>query len=118
VSAGTEHGDVLDFAIRVDEAPDAVVVMVAGDIDHIHFRELEAAIDHRLAGADGPVHLVVDLTEVPYCDSCGMRVLLGASQRATAAGGTFRLRGVHGQPGRALRLTGLERVLCDAGRSA
>ena len=64
------------------------------------------------------MHLGVDLTDVPYCDSCGMRVLLGASQRATAAGGTFRLRGVHGQPGRALRLTGLDRVLCDAGRSA
>jgi anti-sigma B factor antagonist len=44
-----------------------------------------------------------------------MRVLLAASQRATGAGGTFGLRGVHGQPARALRLTGLDRVLHEAG---
>ena len=117
MSAGTEHGDVLDFAVRVDEAPDAVVVMVAGDFDHIHFRELDAAIDHRLTSADGPVHLVVDLTEVPTATlrDAGPARRLAAQ---TATGGTFRLRGVHGQPGRALRLTGLDRVLCGAGRSA
>ena len=61
------------------------------------------------------MRLVVDLASVPYCDSGGMRVLLGASKRVTAAGGTFGLRGVHGQPERALRLTGLDRVLREDG---
>ena len=50
MSAGTEHGDVLDFAVRVDESPDGVVVLVSGDIDYSHFRELEAVLDHRLTG--------------------------------------------------------------------
>lgn len=45
-----------------------------------------------------------------------MRVLLGASQRVTSSGGRFHLRGVHGQPARALKLTGLDRVLHEAGR--
>jgi anti-sigma B factor antagonist len=115
VSAEVEHGDALDFAVRVEERPGpTVVVVVTGDLDYSHFRELETAIEHRLAAADGPVDLVVDLAAVPYCDSCGMRVLLGASQRASAAGGEFHLRGVHGQPSRALRLTGLDRVLREA----
>ncbi|MCD2196013.1 STAS domain-containing protein [Actinomycetospora endophytica] len=114
MSAGVEH-DALDFTVRVDEQPGAaVVVVVTGDLDYSHFRELEAVIDHRLSSADGPVDLVVDMASVPYCDSCGMRVLLGASQRVTAAGGAFHLRGVHGQPSRALRLTGLDRVLREA----
>jgi anti-sigma B factor antagonist len=115
VSAGIEYDDALDFAVRIEERQGAVVVVVTGDIDYTRFRELEAAIDHRLAAADGPADLVVDRASVPYCDSCGMRVLLGASQRVTSAGGAFHLRGVHGQPGRALRLTGLDRVLREAG---
>jgi anti-sigma B factor antagonist len=115
VSAGVEHGDALDFAVRIEEQPGpTVAVVVTGDLDYSHFRELEAAIEHRLAGEAGPVDLVVDLAAVPYCDSCGMRVLLGASQRVSATGGKFHLRGVHGQPGRALRLTGLDRVLREA----
>ncbi|NMO92896.1 STAS domain-containing protein [Actinomycetospora sp. TBRC 11914] len=108
--------EALDFTVRSGESADgAVVVVVSGDIDYTHFRELEAAIEHRLAEQDGPTRLVVDLAAVPYCDSCGMRVLLGASQRVTGAGGTFGLRGLHGQPQRALRLTGLDRVLREAG---
>ena len=115
MSAGVEHDGALDFAVRVEDRPGTGVVMVVtGDLDYSHFRELEAAIEYRLAVADGPVDLVVDLAAVPYCDSCGMRVLLGASQRVGAAGGELHLRGVHGQPSRALRLTGLDRVLREA----
>jgi anti-sigma B factor antagonist len=109
-------GDPLGFAIDVHDAPDSsVVVVVSGDIDYTHFRELEAAVEHRLGASNGPVSLVVDLAAVPYCDSCGMRVLLGAAQRVRADGGRFALRGLHGQPERALRLTGLDRVLHEAG---
>jgi anti-sigma B factor antagonist len=115
VSTGIGHDDALDFGVRVEERQGAVVVVVTGDIDYTHFGELESVIDHRLAAADGPVDLLVDLASVPYCDSCGMRVLLGASQRVTSAGGAFHLRGVVGQPARALRLTGLDRVLREAG---
>lgn len=108
--------ETLDFAVRTSETADgAIVVVVSGDVDYTHSRELEAAIERRLADHEGPARLVVDLAAVPYCDSCGMRVLLGASQRVTGTGGTFGLRGLHGQPQRALRLTGLDRVLHEAG---
>ena len=119
---GTEVGLAVDeLAARLADSPRTVallrsdagtlLVAVSGDIDYAHYAELESVLDHRLATADGPVDLVVDLAAVPYCDSCGMRVLLAASQRVTAAGGEFSLRGVHGQPERALRLTGLDRAL-------
>lgn len=100
-----------DFAVEVATEGDTVVVQVSGDVDYAHYTELEAVIDHEIARAGGPVDLVVDLAGVPYCDSCGMRVLLGTAQRVAADGGRFRLRGVAGQPSRALTLTGLDRVL-------
>ncbi|MDL5159220.1 STAS domain-containing protein [Actinomycetospora termitidis] len=105
-----------EFGVRIEkeQGPDGgsrVVVVVSGDVDYTHVGELESAVDHEIDRATGPLDLVVDLAAVPYCDSCGMRVLLGASQRVDGGGGTFVLRGVHGQPSRALRLTGLDRVL-------
>ncbi|MCD2185992.1 STAS domain-containing protein [Actinomycetospora sp. SF1] len=105
-----------DFGVRVEkeQVPGAgprVLVVVSGDVDYAHVGELEATLEQEVARATGRLDLVVDLTAVPYCDSCGMRALLGASQRVAATGGSFGLRGVHGQPSRALRLTGLDRVL-------
>jgi anti-sigma B factor antagonist len=105
-----------DFAVRIEkeQVPDVgprVLVVVTGDVDYTHVGELETALEHEIGRSTGPLDLVVDLTAVPYCDSCGMRVLLGASQRVAAGGGAFGLRGVHGQVARALKLTGLDRVL-------
>lgn len=105
-----------DFGVRIEkeQVPDVgprVLVVVSGDLDYTHHESLEAAVEQEIGRATGPLDLVVDLTAVSYCDSCGMRVLLGASQRVAATGGSFGLRGVHGQPSRALRLTGLDRVL-------
>ena len=100
-----------DFGVEVVKEGGSVVVTVSGDVDYTHYTELEAVVDHEIARAGEPVDLVVDLTDVPYCDSCGMRVLLGTARRVAAAGGRFALRGVQGQPSRALKLTGLDRVL-------
>jgi anti-sigma B factor antagonist len=105
-----------EFAVRIEkeQVPDGgprVLVVVTGDLDYTHHEALEAAVEHEMGRTTGPLDLVVDLTAVPYCDSCGMRVLLGAAQRIDAAGGSFGLRGVRGQVSRALRLTGLDRVL-------
>lgn len=93
-----------------------LVLAVHGDLDYAHGDELGAVLDHQLAlrGADGrPPCVVVDLSEVTYCDSCGLRVLLGAHRRVAGLGGELVLRGVSGQPRRALRLTGLDTVLRD-----
>ncbi|PVZ05864.1 STAS domain-containing protein [Actinomycetospora cinnamomea] len=101
-----------DLTISTEHAGDEVVVAVGGDLDYDSHTRLEAAIDAALHSAVGgsPGGLVLDLAAVTYCDSCGLRVLLGAHRRATEVGATFALRGAHGQPARALRLTGLDQV--------
>ena len=40
-----------------------------------------------------PKRLVVDLSRVPYVDSSGLAVLIGAKQELEAGGGTFMLAG-------------------------
>ena len=97
-----------DFTVDVHTGDDGtVVVTVAGDLDYASHTRLEDTLTETGSAAA----LVVDLADVPYCDSCGLRVLLGGAQRQERAGGTFTLRGVEGQPRRALRLTGLDTVL-------
>ncbi|HEX8281238.1 MAG TPA: STAS domain-containing protein [Chthoniobacterales bacterium] len=48
---------------------------------------LNALIDKK------PKRLVVDLSRVPYVDSSGLAVLIGAMQRLEHEGGVFRLAG-------------------------
>jgi anti-sigma B factor antagonist len=93
---------------RTDGSDGQSVVNVGGDLDYDTHGRLEEAVRAALDGP--PSALVVDLTDVTYCDSCGLRVLLGAQSRARDVGASFALRGAHGQPARALKLTGLDQV--------
>lgn len=64
------------------------LVSVVGEVDVSCADELRAAIDAQLSqGLDG--ELVVDLSQVPYIDSTGIGVLVGAAHRAQEAGGTL-----------------------------
>lgn len=112
-----------DFTLTCRTSAGGVVVSVTGDLDYASYTRLEATLIEVTGTADGAdvadagdrrgptPDLVIDLSGVTYCDSCGLRVLLGALQRQQRAGARFRLRGVTGQPERALRLTGLDTVL-------
>ncbi|MEJ2861813.1 STAS domain-containing protein [Actinomycetospora flava] len=97
-----------ELIIRTERTDGNAVVTVGGDLDYDSHGRLDDAVDAALH--DPPAGLVVDLAAVTYCDSCGLRVLLGAHRRATEAGATFLLRGARGQPARALKLTGLDQV--------
>ncbi|MEJ2889414.1 STAS domain-containing protein [Actinomycetospora aeridis] len=98
-----------ELTIRHERTDGQAVVAVGGDLDYDSHGRLDDAVGDALD--DPPAGLVVDLAAVTYCDSCGLRVLLGAHRRATEAGATFALRGAQGQPARALKLTGLDQVL-------
>ncbi len=80
----------------------AGVIVVHGDIDVAGRPILEAAILER--EAQGP--LVIDLSDVYFIDSSGLRSLLGASRRARERGATVVLRGVGSEVLRLLEITG------------
>ena len=56
------------------------VVAVEGEVDVSNADQLRSAIDKQLDAA--PSELVVDLSQVPYIDSAGIGVLVGAAHRA------------------------------------
>lgn len=100
---------------RTGAAERPLRAVVHGDLDYAHHHELDDVLTELVALLHPGEQLVVDVADVPYCDSCGLRTLLGAAQRVEALGGTFALRGATGQPARTLRLTGLDTVLGGAG---
>jgi anti-anti-sigma factor len=58
--------------------------------------------------SSGANRIVVDLSQVTFCDSSGLAVLVGASRRASLLGGVLRLAAVPPNVLTVLRLTGLD----------
>ena len=63
---------------------DLVEVSLDGDIDIASADEIEARI--RNAEAEEPSVILIDLRQVSFLDSSGLRLILGAAVRAKAAG--------------------------------
>ncbi|TCB94329.1 anti-sigma factor antagonist [Micromonospora zingiberis] len=82
---------------------------LAGELDMSSAPELNEAID-RLAAA-GQRRLLVDLTDLTFCDSTGIAVFVRGDNRAAAEGGWLRVTGATGRVERVLKVTGLAEVL-------
>ena len=72
-----------------------------------------SALRDRLIGLlhPGTRLLVLDLSQVPSCDSAGLAVLVGAERRARTLGIVMRLAAPSVPVAKLLRLTGLDRAL-------
>ncbi|MFE9656868.1 STAS domain-containing protein [Micromonospora sp. NPDC006431] len=82
---------------------------LAGELDLSTAPQLDAAVD-RLA-ADGHHELLVDLTELTFCDSVGIAALVRGDNHASAEGGWLRITGATGRVARVLQVTGLAELL-------
>lgn len=77
----------LDITTTTTDA--GALLRVTGEVDVSCADELRQAIDAAIAAGVAGGELVVDLAEVPYIDSTGIGVLVGAAHRALEAGGTL-----------------------------
>ena len=78
-------------AIMTDEKENAFIVTVSGRIDS----ETSPAFDAELTRAIGiNSNLVIDLKDVNYMSSAGLRAVTNASQAAQKAGGIVKLASV------------------------
>lgn len=81
-----------------------VLITVAGDLDFSTAADLGDVIrDTHFT----PVGVVIDLSEVHYCDSTGITVLVTASQRAGKAGSPLALAGLSDNLRRIFGIAGL-----------
>jgi anti-sigma B factor antagonist len=88
-------------SLTVEDMPGGAIV-VHGDIDVAGGPILEAALLRR----ENEGAIVIDLGDVFFIDSSGLRSLLGASRRARARGATVVLRRVRAEVRRLLEITG------------
>lgn len=96
-----------DFRVRVDHfgsAGDAAVFTLSGELD-AHAAEL---LERALATLDSTVEaLVLDMTDVSFIDSSGLRTLIQARQLFRDEPSSVTIRGAQTSTTRLLELTGL-----------
>lgn len=97
------------FHAEADGGEDSVVIRVQGELDMATAPGLSRALTTALDGS--PSTLVVDLSDLSFVDSTGIRVLITAGRRATTEGCPFVLRSPQRPVLKALRLTGVDRLL-------
>ncbi|BFU47686.1 STAS domain-containing protein [Krasilnikovia sp. MM14-A1004] len=81
-----------------------------GEIDMVTAVQVTEAVEKTLADRE-PAHLVIDLSEVTFLDSTGMRALLTAQRVAAEHHSRLRIAGARGVVEQVLTITGLLDVL-------
>ena len=77
------------FSVDEHEEGGVHVLAVTGELDLATAPRLCARLDASRAGRQP--RLLVDLTNVEFCDSTGLRALLGAASEVRAHGGRFAI---------------------------
>ncbi|MGI5170634.1 STAS domain-containing protein [Spirillospora sp. CA-253888] len=86
----------------------AAVVAVSGELDHHTAPELTRAIEKAPFAARTPV--IIDLTDLAYCDSTGITVLVTAYKRAQQTGAHLVLAGLNADLTRVFHIVGLDQI--------
>ncbi|WDZ82499.1 STAS domain-containing protein [Micromonospora cathayae] len=100
----------MTFTVAYAQGDDgAVCLRLAGELDMSTAPELNAAVDQLIA--DGHTRLLVDLSELTFCDSTGIAAFVRGDNTAAGLDGWLRLTGATGRVARVLSVTGLAEVL-------
>jgi len=98
----------MDLVLSTRQVDDLAIVSVGGEVD------LETASqlgDHALdALRDVSPHVLLDLIDVTFMDSTGLKVLLSIQRRADLGGGSFAVAGASRSVRKILTLTGLDQT--------
>jgi anti-anti-sigma factor len=91
----SEHAIPDAFSVRTEDRAGAAVVIPTGELDLATAPALDAALG-RAFESIGSGRVVLDLRELEFIDSSGLRTLLTARRSAEQAGASFSLiAGVH-----------------------
>ncbi|WP_030761820.1 STAS domain-containing protein [Streptomyces sp. NRRL F-2664] len=96
------------FAVEVRSEGDILVLALTGELDHDTAEPLRAALTAGVEG--GARRLLVDFSELRFCDSTGLNVLLHSRLAAREAGGTIELAGLRPPVARMFRITGADGI--------
>ena len=99
--------DLPELFVRIAVEGINQLVVVTGELDLVNASHLETHLDAVIGSADGDV--VVDLANVSFIDSTGLRTVLVAHDRLAQSGRTLAVRNPSVQVSRLLEICGL----CD-----
>lgn len=100
----------MDLILTQTKAGTVSIITIDGDVDVASAAQLGEALDAHLAA--GRKRLVLDLDGVPFMDSSGLGVLVGALRRARSLGGSVHLACTRSRIERIIDITGLDQVFC------
>jgi anti-sigma B factor antagonist len=100
-------GTRVELSIDVQREGDDALVRVAGELDISTSPDLQDALAEL---TDAPRRVVVDLSDLEFCDSTGLAALLGAHKALGEAGGTLELRHPSKMVVGLVQITGLDDV--------
>jgi anti-anti-sigma factor len=98
-----------ELTIEVENAPDEVVLHLAGEIDVLTVANLSAIVNEALV--EPPLRIVLDMAGVTFCDSQGLGTLVVLSRKAQHARAVLSLTNVGEFLMRVLDITGLRSAL-------
>jgi anti-anti-sigma factor len=96
-------------AMTANRIGEVAVVRCSGDLDLAALETFGAAIGEALG--DRPTGLVLDLADVSFCDTVGLRLLLSTASKARAQGCSIALASVQPQVAEFLARVCAERAL-------
>jgi anti-anti-sigma factor len=91
--------------IEVRHEVDRVIVALDGELDMANAPTLESVVDG--AELDGKAMVVLDLQQLQFIDSTGLRIILSLRERTLATGREFAVTPGSQQVQRLLSLTGV-----------
>ncbi|WP_064743038.1 STAS domain-containing protein [Pseudonocardia spinosispora] len=97
-----------DLRITTDVRESSTVLRLDGDLDVATVALFRDAVER--ADLQHSRQLVLDVTEVSYCDSSGITALLATRNRTIATGHRLTLEGVPTHMTRMFRVVGLDQV--------
>ena len=92
------------LSCELGEEAGVVTVTLEGQADVHTSEEMKRILQAFLAR--GQSRILLDLTELDYCDSSTLRVLLTLQKQAKAAGGAIKLLKLGGEPRRVFEVSG------------
>ena len=94
--------------ITKEHNQDELTLSVAGRIDTITSKELDAEIASEMGTFNS---LVMDLSDLTYISSAGLRILIATQKKLKASNTPLVIKNVNEPVGEILRMSGIDKIL-------
>ena len=94
---------------RTDRNPGEITLSITGQLDFMVRKDFQVAIQE--SQAEGPTHLILDLSQVSFIDCAAVGILVRAKQDLSDAQITLSLRTAPGRVFDVLKLLNVDKML-------